>query len=65
MQNRKPYGSVKKLAGELGINRVYLSSILTGKVYPSIKLAKRITKKTGKSFFDLRPDLRKLMREYL
>lgn len=55
---RKPYGSVKKLADELGVNRVYLSAILLGTQKPSITLAKKVARATGRSFFDFRPDLK-------
>jgi transcriptional regulator with XRE-family HTH domain len=65
MQKRKPWGSVKKLADELGVNRVYLSAILAGSAFPSVRLAQKIAKKTGKSFLDYRPDLRKLFKESL
>ncbi len=53
------------LAKKLGIPRTYLNGILRGKRQPGVNLAKKITKLTGKPFFDLRPDLRKLMKEYL
>jgi transcriptional regulator with XRE-family HTH domain len=58
MKPRKPYGSVKKLADELGINRVYLSAVLLGAQIPSVALAKKISRATGRSFFDFRPDLK-------
>jgi len=55
----------EKLAYKLGVSRQYLNGVLRGKIKPSIRLAKEINKLIGKPFFDLRPDLRKLMREYL
>ena len=62
---RQKYGSVKAMAEKLGINRVYLSAVLTGAVQPSYKLAKQLAKITGRSFFDFRPDLKNLLKEIL
>ena len=55
----------KDLAKALGIHRTYLNGILKGKRRPGVKLAKRITDMTGKNFFEMRPDLRSLIKEYL
>lgn len=54
-----------QLAKILGIERSYLNAILNGRRHPSIKLAKKISKLTGKNFFELRPDLAKVIRELL
>ncbi len=54
-----------ELAKTLGIDRTYLNGILRGKRYPGVELAKKISQITGKPFFDLRPDLKKLIKEYL
>jgi len=62
---RNKYGSVKAMAEKLGINRVYLSSVLRGDVQPSMALAKKLSKITGRSFFDFRPDLKKIIKELL
>jgi transcriptional regulator with XRE-family HTH domain len=62
---RNRYGSVKAMAEKLGINRVYLSSVLRGDVQPSISLAKKLAKITGRSFFNYRPDLKKIIKELL
>ena len=62
---RQKYGEVKKMAEKLGINRVYLSAVLTGAVHPSVTLAKKLAKITGRSFFDFRPDLREILKEAL
>jgi len=53
------------LAKKIGISRTYLNGILKGKRIPSIELAKRVSKITGKDFFDLRPELKKLIKEFL
>ena len=53
------------LAKKIGISRTYLNGVLRGKKIPSIELAKRISKITGKDFFDLRPELKKLIKEFL
>ena len=53
-----------ELANKLGIDRTYLNGILRGKRQPSVKLAEKIEELTGKNFFDLRPDLRKIMKEH-
>ncbi len=58
---RNKYGEVKRMAEKLGINRVYLSAILRGDTFPSVTLAKKLAKLTGKSIFDFRPDLKKLL----
>jgi len=55
----------KELAQKIGISRTYLNGILKGKRTPGIKLAKKINKITGKDFFEMRPDLKKLIKEYL
>ena len=55
----------EKLAKKIGISRTYLNGILKGKRTPSVKLAKRISKVTGKDFFDLRPELKKLIKQFL
>lgn len=62
---RQKYGSVKAMAEKLGVNRVYLSAVLTGAVQPSYSLAKKLTKITGRSFFDFRPDLKNLLKKIL
>ncbi len=62
---RQKYGEVKRMAEKLGINRVYLSAVLTGAVQPSYGLAKKLAKITGRSFFDFRPDLKNLLKEIL
>jgi transcriptional regulator with XRE-family HTH domain len=54
-----------ELAKQLGIDRAYLNGILRGKRFPGVKLAEKISQITGKNFFDLRPDLKKLMKEHL
>ncbi len=54
-----------ELAKILGIERSYFNAILNGRRQPSIKLAKRISKLTGKNFFELRPDLAKVIKELL
>ncbi len=54
-----------ELANKLGIDRTYLNGILKGKRIPGVELAKKIVELTGKDFFDLRPDLKKLLKEYL
>ena len=54
-----------ELAKELKIDRSYLNGILRGKRFPGVKLAEKICKLTGRNFFDLRPDLKKLMKEHL
>jgi transcriptional regulator with XRE-family HTH domain len=53
------------LAKQLGIDRAYLNGILRGRRLPGVRLAERICKVTGKNFFDLRPDLKRLMKEHL
>jgi transcriptional regulator with XRE-family HTH domain len=54
-----------ELAKRLGISRTYLNGILNGKRRPSIKLAKKISKITGKNFFEMRPDIKKLISEVM
>jgi len=54
-----------ELAKILKIDRAYLNGILRLKRQPSVKLAEKICKLTGKNFFDLRPDLKRLMKEHL
>ena len=54
-----------ELAERIGISRTYLNGILNGTIKPSIETAKKISKLTGKPFFELRPDLKKLVKEYL
>jgi len=54
-----------KLAEKLGIDRSYLNGILNGKRIPSVKLAEKLSKITGKNFFDFRPDLKKLVKNHL
>ena len=54
-----------ELAKSLGIDRTYLNGILRGKRQPSVELAEKISLMTGKPFFDLRPDLKKLIKQYL
>ncbi len=54
-----------ELAKQLGIDRAYLNGILRGKRFPSVKLAEKIVKLTGRNFFDLRPDLKRIMKEHL
>lgn len=54
-----------ELAKKLNIDRAYLNGILRKKRQPSIKLAEEICKLTGMNFFDLRPDLKRLMKEHL
>jgi transcriptional regulator with XRE-family HTH domain len=53
------------LAKDLSISRTYLNGILRGKRKPGVKLAKKISQITGKPFFDLRPDLKRLIKDYL
>lgn len=53
------------LAKKLGIDRTYLNGIIRRKRQPSIKLAEKICELTGMNFFDLRPDLKKIIKEYL
>ena len=55
----------EELAKKIGISRTYLNGILRGKRTPSIELAKRISKVADKDFFDLRPELKKLIKEFL
>ena len=62
---RNKYGSVKAMAQKLGINRVYLSAVLRRDVQPSIALAKKLSKITGRSVFHFRPDLMKIIKELL
>lgn len=54
-----------ELAKKLGIDRTYLNGILRGKRIPGIELAKRINELTGKDFFEMRPDIKKLIKELL
>ena len=54
-----------KLAKKIGISRTYLNGILRNKRTPSINLAKKIVKLTGKNFFEMRPDIKKLVKEFL
>ncbi len=54
-----------ELAQKIGISRTYLNGILRGKRTPGIILAKKIVKITRKDFFDMRPDLKKLIKEFL
>ena len=54
-----------KLAEKLGIDRSYLNGILNGKRIPSVILAEKLSKITGKNFFDFRPDLKKLVKNHL
>lgn len=53
------------LAKKIGISRTYLNGILRGKRSPGIELAKRISKITGKNFFEMRVDLKKLIKELI
>jgi len=53
----------KEIAKKLKIQRTYLNSILNGRRRPSIQLAKKISKITGTKLFDMRPDLKKLLKE--
>ena len=55
----------KQLAIKLNIQRTYLNSILNGRRKPSIQLAKKISKATGRRLLDLRPDLKKLLKEII
>ncbi len=55
----------KELAKKIGISRTYLNGILNGKRIPGVSLAEKIEKLTGKKFFDLRPDLKKIMKDHL
>lgn len=54
-----------ELAKKIGISRTYLNGILKGKRTPGIELAKKINKIVGKDFFEMRSDLKKLIKEYL
>lgn len=54
-----------ELAKKLGVDRTYLNGILRGKRIPGIELAKKLSKITGRSFFDFRPDLKNLLKEIL
>jgi transcriptional regulator with XRE-family HTH domain len=54
-----------KLAKKLGIPRSYLNGILRGKRQPGVRLAEKIVAETGIDFFKLRPDLKRLVKEYL
>ena len=54
-----------ELAEKLGIDRTYLNGILRGKRVPGIELAKKISKITGKDFFEMRKDIKKLLKELL
>jgi len=54
-----------ELAQKLGIDRTYLNGILRGKRIPGIELAKKISKITGKDFFEMRKDIKKLLKELL
>ena len=53
------------LAKKIGISRTYLNGILKGKRVPSVELARKISKITGKDFFEMRKDLKKLIKELL
>ena len=55
----------KKLANKIGISRTYLNGILKGKRTPSIELAEKIAKITGRNFFEFRPDLKRLIKSHL
>ena len=54
-----------QLAQKIGISRTYLNGILREKRTPGVNLAKRISKVTGKDFFEMRKDLKKLIKELL
>ncbi len=54
-----------ELAKKIGISRTYLNGILKEKRIPGIELAKRISKITGKDFFEMRKDIKKLIKELL
>ncbi len=54
-----------ELANKLGIDRTYLNGILRGKRKPGIVLSEKIVKEIGIDFFKLRPDLKRLVKEYL
>lgn len=54
-----------ELAEKLGIDRTYLNGILRGKRRPGIELARKINKIIGKDFFEMRSDLKKLIKEFL
>ena len=54
-----------ELAKKIGISRTYLNGILKGKRIPGIELAKKISKITGKDFFEMRKDIKKLLKELL
>ena len=55
----------KTLAKTLGVHHVYLNAVLKGRAVPSVSLARKLAKITGKPFFELRPDLKKLVKEFL
>jgi len=55
----------REIAEKIGISRTYLNGILRGRRTPSVKLARKICKMTGMDFFDLRPELKKIIREFL
>jgi transcriptional regulator with XRE-family HTH domain len=54
-----------ELAKELNIPRTYLNGILRGKRKPGIKLAEKISKELDIPFFELRPDLKELLKSHL
>jgi len=63
MKNKKL--TQQEIAKKLGVKREYINSILRGKRKGSIRLTERLSELTGIPFFDLRPDLKTLLKKYL
>lgn len=55
------FGEVRDMAAELGYNRIYLSSVLSGKRIPSVKLAQALARATGEKIWKYRPDLKDII----
>jgi transcriptional regulator with XRE-family HTH domain len=51
------------IARQAGVTKQMISMVLNGKCRPSVKLAKKLARITGRPFFDFRPDLKKLFKE--
>ena len=56
-----------ELAKKYGISRQYLNGVLRGRIIPSIKLAEKMAQdpEIGRSFFELKPQLKELLRRYI
>lgn len=55
----------KEIATRLGVKREYINAILRGKRKGSVRLTEKISELTGIPFFELRPDLKKLLVKHL